>query len=146
MRFFSKDSLSNEEHRLSVLSQTKLLVDGCYIDCVLVHYTDPSMENSKRISFKLIAATCEGNGIGKDNDLPWSLKSEMDYFTRMTTSTTDSSKQNALIMGRLVGVKLVLMVAHNSLQEDLGVYSCLGETGETLPGQDQHRPHQSSQG
>ena len=71
------------------------------------------MENSKNISFKLIAATCEGNGIGKDNDLPWSLKSEMDYFTRMTTTTMDSSKQNALIMGRLVGVRLVLMVAHN---------------------------------
>ena len=47
--------------------------------------------------------------------MPWSLKSEMDYFTRMTTTTMDPSKQNALIMGRLVEVRCevrVLMVTH----------------------------------
>ena len=58
------------------------------------------MDKSRSIPFKLIAATCEGNGIGKNNDLPWSLKNEMGYFTRMTTTTADPSKQNALIMGR----------------------------------------------
>ena len=58
------------------------------------------MEKHNNIPFKLIAATCEGNGIGKDNDLPWRLKAEMEYFHRMTSTTVDSGKQNALIMGR----------------------------------------------
>ena len=111
MRYLSEEPLNNEEHRLSTLSQTKLLVAGYYID----YFITLIMENSKSIPFYLIAARCEGNGIGKDNDLPWSLKSEMDYFTRMTTTTMDPSKQNALIMGRLVGVRCevrVLMVTH----------------------------------
>ena len=58
------------------------------------------MEKSINIPLKLIAATCEGNGIGIDNDLPWRLKQEMAYFTRMTTTTVDVRKQNAMIMGR----------------------------------------------
>ena len=58
------------------------------------------MDKSVNIPFKLIAATCEGNGIGIKNDLPWRLKLEMAYFTRMTTTTVDDRKQNAMIMGR----------------------------------------------
>ena len=58
------------------------------------------MEKSPNIPFKLISATCEGNGIGINNDLPWRLKQEMAYFTRMTTATVDERKQNVLIMGR----------------------------------------------
>ena len=58
------------------------------------------MDKSLNIPFKLIAATCEGNGIGINNDLPWRLKLEMAYFTRMTTATLDDKKQNAMIMGR----------------------------------------------
>ena len=57
-------------------------------------------EKSPNIPFKLIAATCEGNGIGINNDLPWRLKQEMAYFTRMTTTTVDERKQNIMIMGR----------------------------------------------
>ena len=55
---------------------------------------------SPNIPFKLITATCEGNGIGINNDLPWRLKQEMAYFTRMTTTTVDERKQNIMIMGR----------------------------------------------
>ena len=33
---------------------------------------------------KMIAAACEGLGIGKNGDLPWRLKEEMKYFNRMT--------------------------------------------------------------
>ena len=51
------------------------------------------MEKSINIPLKLIAATCEGNGIGIDNDLPWRLKQEMAYFTRMTTTTVDDRPQ-----------------------------------------------------
>ncbi|XP_065199593.1 dihydrofolate reductase [Planococcus citri] len=47
-----------------------------------------------------IAAMCENNGIGRNGGLPWKLKKEMDYFTRMTSSTKDSSNRNAVIMGR----------------------------------------------
>ena len=57
-------------------------------------------EKSPNIPFKLITATCEGNGIGINNDLPWRLKQEMAYFTRMTTTTVDERKQNIMIMGR----------------------------------------------
>ena len=58
------------------------------------------MEKSTEIIFKLIVAVCEGNGIGKNNTLPWKLKSELSYFARMTKTTEDPSKQNAVIMGR----------------------------------------------
>ena len=55
---------------------------------------------SRRIQLKLIVATCQDNGIGKDNNLPWRLKSELAYFARLTKTTQDFSKQNAVLMGR----------------------------------------------
>ncbi|ETV96381.1 thymidylate synthase [Aphanomyces invadans] len=39
-------------------------------------------------------------GIGIDNTLPWKLPSDMKRFREITTSTTDATKQNAVIMGR----------------------------------------------
>ena len=59
-----------------------------------------TMSRSSTIPFKVISATCEGNGIGKGNDLPWSLKEEMAYFHRMTRTTVDRRLENALLMGR----------------------------------------------
>ena len=47
-----------------------------------------------------IVAVCRGNGIGVNNTLPWRLKNEMAYFTRITKTTVDSSKINAVVMGR----------------------------------------------
>nr|XP_027204675.1 dihydrofolate reductase-like isoform X2 [Dermatophagoides pteronyssinus] len=56
----------------------------------------------------LVAACCRSNGIGKDGTLPWRLKSEMDFFTRITSTVLDSApglsgdeqiKKNAVIMG-----------------------------------------------
>ncbi|CAH1101981.1 unnamed protein product [Psylliodes chrysocephalus] len=52
------------------------------------------------IKLNLIAAACENMGIGKNNNLPWKLKSEMDYFSRMTSKTIDPTKKNVVIMGR----------------------------------------------
>lgn len=47
----------------------------------------------------LIAACDEENGIGKNNRLPWHLGSDMQHFTK-TTSTATSGLRNAVIMGR----------------------------------------------
>ncbi|EFA07671.2 dihydrofolate reductase [Tribolium castaneum] len=52
------------------------------------------------IKFDLIAAACENMGIGKNNDLPWRLKSELAFFSQMTTQTSDESKKNVVLMGR----------------------------------------------
>ncbi|XP_054159407.1 dihydrofolate reductase-like [Oppia nitens] len=49
--------------------------------------------------FAMIAAVCANNGIGIEGRLPWRLKNEMSYFTRITSTAADG-KQNAVIMGR----------------------------------------------
>jgi hypothetical protein len=41
----------------------------------------------------LIVAVSENMGIGKDNALPWRLKSEMKYFAQMTRTTVDPNKK-----------------------------------------------------
>ncbi|XP_053200687.1 dihydrofolate reductase-like [Panonychus citri] len=51
-------------------------------------------------NFSLIAAICDNYGIGVNNKLPWRLKNEMNYFTRITITSDDESKKNAVIMGR----------------------------------------------
>ncbi|XP_068980433.1 dihydrofolate reductase [Bombus flavifrons] len=52
------------------------------------------------MNLNLIAAVCEGMGIGVKGTLPWRLKSEMAYFTSMTTNTKDPNKKNVVLMGR----------------------------------------------
>ena len=73
--------------------------------------SDIIMEAS-RVQFKLIVAVCQENGIGKDNNLPWRIKSELAYFASnimsmayfakddLTKSGNNFSKQNAVLMGR----------------------------------------------
>ncbi|XP_031640367.1 dihydrofolate reductase-like [Contarinia nasturtii] len=51
--------------------------------------------------FNLIVAACENSGIGIKGNLPWRLKNELKYFNKMTKSTVDPTKKNAVIMGRL---------------------------------------------
>lgn len=48
----------------------------------------------------LISSLCENNGIGSNNTLPWKLKKEMAYFTKMSSHTRNGDNQNAVIMGR----------------------------------------------
>ena len=55
---------------------------------------------STQVQIKLIVAVCQGNGIGKENQLPWRIKSELAQFAKLTKSTIDFSKRNAVIMGR----------------------------------------------
>ncbi|EDV28973.1 uncharacterized protein TRIADDRAFT_52382 [Trichoplax adhaerens] len=45
-------------------------------------------------------------GIGYKNDLPWKLRNEYKYFARLTTSTKDSAKKNAVLMGRNTWVSI----------------------------------------
>ena len=46
--------------------------------------------------FKVVAAVCKGRGIGKDNKLPWNIKEDLAYFSKLTKGHGN----NALIMGR----------------------------------------------
>ncbi|MCA9375900.1 MAG: dihydrofolate reductase [Candidatus Doudnabacteria bacterium] len=48
----------------------------------------------------LIAAADSNFGIGKQGDLPWRLKKELAYFTRVTTTTEDPHKQHMVVMGQ----------------------------------------------
>lgn len=47
----------------------------------------------------VIAAVDENFGIGKNNDLPWRFKKDMEFFKETTTKTKDPKKKNMLIMG-----------------------------------------------
>ena len=57
-------------------------------------------QEAAKVQVKLIVAVCQGNGIGRDNQLPWRIKSELAHFAKMTKSTIDFSKKNAVVMGR----------------------------------------------
>lgn len=48
----------------------------------------------------VVAALLPDMGIGFQGTLPWRLSKEMKYFKQVTTNTFDSSKCNAVIMGR----------------------------------------------
>ncbi len=51
-------------------------------------------------TFSLIAACDQEMGIGKGGTLPWRLPGELEYFHRVTSDVTDSTKKNAVVMGR----------------------------------------------
>ncbi|XP_067938869.1 uncharacterized protein [Watersipora subatra] len=50
-------------------------------------------------SCNIVVACCDKLGIGLHGDLPWTLKSDKQFFRKLT-STAPKGKQNALIMGR----------------------------------------------
>ena len=57
-------------------------------------------QEAAKVQVKLMVAVCQGNGIGRDNQLPWRIKTELAQFAKMTKSTIDFSKKNAVVMGR----------------------------------------------
>ena len=50
------------------------------------------------MNLKIIVATDENNGIGKNNTLPWKYSEDLKYFPKKTKGNNDYS--NAVIMGR----------------------------------------------
>ncbi|MBF0571908.1 MAG: dihydrofolate reductase [Candidatus Omnitrophica bacterium] len=50
--------------------------------------------------FSIIVAFDSQYGIGKNGNLPWNLLSDLKHFKEITTSVSDPSKKNAVIMGR----------------------------------------------
>jgi len=51
-------------------------------------------------SIELIVARDKVFGLGLDGKIPWRCKYDMEHFKAVTTKTVDSSKKNAVIMGR----------------------------------------------
>ncbi len=54
----------------------------------------------KKQKIFMIVATDLRRGIGKEGTLPWNLKKDMEHFKKITTTTVDPKKQNAVVMGR----------------------------------------------
>lgn len=58
------------------------------------------MQQWSDCSFKICFVISENRGIGKNNELPWRLKSELKQFATLTKSTSNPDKKNAVLMGR----------------------------------------------
>lgn len=52
------------------------------------------------MSFNIIVAVDEKNGIGKNGKIPWRCKSDMSFFREQTMKVKDKNKKNIVIMGR----------------------------------------------
>ena len=86
---------------------------------------------------KLIVAFDTKNGIGKDNTIPWFIKSELSYFKKVTTYTNDPLLKNVVIMGRKTWDSLpkkplpnrinVVLTRSDTIYEDAFSYNSLDE-------------------
>lgn len=52
------------------------------------------------MQYHIIVATDQANGIGYQNNIPWHLPADLQFFKQTTTSTHDPLKRNAIVMGR----------------------------------------------
>jgi dihydrofolate reductase len=50
--------------------------------------------------FEIVVAADEAGGIGKAGEIPWRLPGDVAFLKRITSETTSSAKQNAVVMGR----------------------------------------------
>lgn len=52
-------------------------------------------------TFSLVVASTQKGGIGLNGNLPWKkIPGDMAFFRKVTSTTTDPTLQNAVIMGR----------------------------------------------
>lgn len=58
------------------------------------------MQTTLQRTYQIVVAATHDMGIGKDGKLPWKLPSDLKFFKEITTSTSDHTKNNAVIMGR----------------------------------------------
>ena len=52
--------------------------------------------------YKIICAMCNQRGIGKDGELPWKIKEDLNFFSKLTKG----NKNNAVIMGKKTWMSL----------------------------------------
>lgn len=52
--------------------------------------------------YKIICAMCNQRGIGKDGELPWKIKEDLNFFSKLTKG----NKNNAVIMGKKTWISL----------------------------------------
>ncbi|KAK7104160.1 hypothetical protein V1264_018922 [Littorina saxatilis] len=48
----------------------------------------------------LVVAACNNLGIGFEGRIPWRIKQDLAFFKKITSTTQDPEKQNAVVMGR----------------------------------------------
>jgi dihydrofolate reductase len=48
----------------------------------------------------IVVATDINNGIAKNRKIPWNIPEDMAWFKKITTTTNNSDKMNAVVMGR----------------------------------------------
>lgn len=48
----------------------------------------------------LVVAVCNNGGIGVEGRIPWQLKQDMAFFRKITSTTVNPVKKNAVVMGR----------------------------------------------
>eukprot|EP00112_Aurelia_sp_Birch-Aquarium-sp1_P006773 Seg1740.7 transcript_id=Seg1740.7/GoldUCD/mRNA.D3Y31 product="Dihydrofolate reductase" protein_id=Seg1740.7/GoldUCD/D3Y31 len=58
------------------------------------------MESMVLKPLRCVAAMDVKRGIGKNNNLPWRLRNEMNYFTKITTTVKNPGMKNVALMGR----------------------------------------------
>jgi dihydrofolate reductase len=52
------------------------------------------------VSLNLVVAACTNRGIGIKGRLPWKLGADMAFFKKITSYTNDTTRKNAVLMGR----------------------------------------------